>query len=94
MHIVRLSRGEKPRNVLPPNMLFHRVVAEERARTAASVSPASPQALSPCPLWHRMQSERQKLREGERRWRKKGTLSNLKEKQRSSFCDAEHAKWS
>jgi len=54
-------------------MLFHGVVAEERARTAASASPASPRALSPCPLWHRMRRERQKLRERERRWRKKGT---------------------
>lgn len=79
MHILRLSRGERPRNVLPPNMLFLGVVAEERAHTAASVSPASPRALSPCPLWQRMQSERQKLREGERRWRKKGSLSNIKQ---------------
>lgn len=92
MHILRLSRGERPRNVLPPNMLFHGVVAEERARRAASVSPASPRALSPCPLWHRMRSERQKLREEERRWRKKGSLSNVKESrdQEERVCHAEN----
>lgn len=84
MHVVRLSRGERPRNVLPPNMLFHGVVAEERARTAASASPASPRALSPCPLWHRMRTERQKQRERERGGgeRKKGT-EKRKRKQRS-----------
>ncbi len=94
MHILRLSRGERPRNVLPPNMLFHGVVAEERAHTAASVSPASPRALSPCPLWHRMRSERQKLREGERRWRKKGSLSNVKQirDQDERVCHAENQK--
>ncbi len=92
MHKLRLSHGERPRNMLPPNMLFHRVVAEERALTAASASPASPRALSPCPLWHRMQSERQKLREGERRWRKKGSLSNVKQirDQDERVCQAEN----
>lgn len=90
MHIVRLSRGERPRNVLPPNMLFHGVVAEERARTAASASPSSPQALSPCPLWHRMRSERQKLRERERGGGERKGLRNVKESrdQEERICHA------
>lgn len=68
VHKVRLTDGEKTRNVLPPNKLFHGVVAEERARRAASASPTSPRALSPCPLWHKLLRERQKLRERTRRW--------------------------